>query len=142
MTKYNCITEIIAFYAKYCQATSTYIALHNPWSQFISSLWWVSLAEYLLVLRVLFPLLQMAYYIMDIARVASIPPWMRSKPWAGFLINPYLCFCGPWSYLALYHTMLETLLSNLICFRFYLSNSDYNNSISYSDDGNVSANFM
>ena len=34
------------------------------------------------------------------------------------------------------------LLSNLICFRYYLSNLDCNNFISYSDDGNVSANFM
>ena len=40
----------------------------------------------------------MALCIMVIARVASIPPWMRSKPWAGFFNNPYLCFCGPWSY--------------------------------------------
>ena len=31
--------------------------------------------------------------------------------------------------------MLETLLSNLICFRFYLSNSVCNNLVSYSDDG-------
>ena len=30
---------------KCCQATSTYTALHNPWSQFISGLWWVSLAN-------------------------------------------------------------------------------------------------
>ena len=60
----------------------------------------------------------MALCIMGIARVASIPPWMRSKPWAGFFINPYLCFCGPWSYLALYQTMLETLFSNLIASAF------------------------
>ena len=65
-----------------------------------------------------FPLLQMALCIMVIARVASIPLWMRSKPWAGFFINPHLCFCGPWSYLALYQTMLETLFSNLIASAF------------------------
>ena len=35
--------------------------------------------------------------------------------------------------LALYWIMLETLLSNLICFRFYLSNSVCNNFYSYSD---------
>ena len=34
------------------------------------------------------------------------------------------------------------LFSNLICFCFYLSNLVCNNFISYSDDGNVSANFM
>ena len=88
----------MAFYAKCYQASSTYKALHNPWSHFIFSLWWVSLAEYLLVLRVLFPLLQMAQFIMVIARVASIPSWMRSKPWVGFFTNSSICFCGLWSY--------------------------------------------
>ena len=41
----------------------------------------------------------MALCIMVIARVASIPLWMRSEPWAGFFINPSICFCGLWSYL-------------------------------------------
>ena len=86
------------FYAKCCQATSTYTALHDPWSHLISGLWRVSLVEYLLVLRVYFPLLQMALCIMVIARVASIPLWMRSKPRAGFFITPSICFCGLWSY--------------------------------------------
>ena len=60
----------------------------------------------------------MALCITVIARVASIPLWMRSKPWAGFFSNSYLCFCGPWSSLALYQTMLETLFSNLIASAF------------------------
>ena len=38
------------------KAISTYTALHNPWSHFISGLWRVSLDEYFLVLRVLFPI--------------------------------------------------------------------------------------
>jgi hypothetical protein len=41
---------------KCCEASSSYKALHDPWCHFISSLWWVSLAEYILVLRVYFPL--------------------------------------------------------------------------------------
>ena len=41
----------------------------------------------------------MALCIMVIARVASIPLWMRSEPWVGFFINPSICFCGLWSYL-------------------------------------------
>ena len=30
--------ELVAFYAKCCQASSTYKALHNPWSHFIFGL--------------------------------------------------------------------------------------------------------
>ena len=84
----------------------------------------------------------MALFIMVIARVASIPLWMRSKPWQASLLIPLFAFvdCDPVS--ALYWTMLETLLSNLICFRFYLSNSVCNNLVSYSDDENVSMNFI
>ena len=29
------IAELVVFYAKYCQASSTYKALHDPWSHFI-----------------------------------------------------------------------------------------------------------
>ena len=34
----KCIAELVAFYAKYYQASSTYKALHDPWSHFISGL--------------------------------------------------------------------------------------------------------
>jgi hypothetical protein len=37
-------------------------ALHTPWCHFISSLWWVCLVEYLLVLRVYSHLLQVVMY--------------------------------------------------------------------------------
>jgi hypothetical protein len=37
-------------------------ALHNPWCHFISGFWRVSLAEYLLVLRVYSHLLQVVMY--------------------------------------------------------------------------------
>ena len=75
----------------------------------------------------------MALCIMVIARVASIPLWMRSKPWAGFLRNSYLCFCGSWSGLALYQTTLETYFQTYLL-PLYLSNSVCNNFYSYSDD--------
>ena len=59
-------------------------------------------------------MLQMALYIMVIARVASIPLWMTSKPWVGFLLILLHAFVDRDRILALYQTMLETLLSNLI----------------------------
>ena len=34
----KCIAELVAFSAKCCQASSTYKALHNPWSHFIFGL--------------------------------------------------------------------------------------------------------
>ena len=50
------MAELVAFYAKCCQASSTYKALHDPLSHFIFGLWRISLVEYLLELRVYFPL--------------------------------------------------------------------------------------
>ena len=55
----------------------------------------------------------MALFIMIIARVASIPLWMRSKPRAGFLLILLHAFVDRDRILALYQTMLETLFSNL-----------------------------
>ena len=49
------------FYAKFSQASSTYKALHGPWSNFISGLWRVSLAEYIWVLRVYPTMLQVKF---------------------------------------------------------------------------------
>ena len=93
-----------------CQASSTYTALHNPWSHFIFGLWWVSLAEYLLVLRVLFPLLQLVQFIMTIARTAS-------------LINPSLMLLWKCDHeLALYlNNVADVGLKLLICFRYYFT---------------------
>ena len=45
-------SSTFGFYAKYCQASFTYKALHIPWCHFISGLWRVSLAEYIRVLKV------------------------------------------------------------------------------------------
>ena len=89
---YNWISR---FYAKCYQASSTYKALHNPWSHFIFGLWWVSLAEYLLVLRVLFPSLQMVQLIMAIARTAFVPSWTRSEPKDRPSLNVLAASC-PW----------------------------------------------
>ena len=73
--------------------SSTYKTLHTPWCLSIL-VGRVSLVEYLFVLRVLFPLLQMVPSIIAIAGTASILPWMRSEPWAGIFNNPCICFCG------------------------------------------------
>ena len=34
----KCIVELVVFYAKCCQAISTYKSLHDPWSHFIFGL--------------------------------------------------------------------------------------------------------
>ena len=57
---------------------STYKALHSPWCLSIL-VGWVSLAEYLLILRVLFPLLQIMLYITATARTALLLQWMRTR---------------------------------------------------------------
>ena len=57
---------------------STYKALHTPWClSFLVE--WVSLAEYLLVLRVLFLLLQIMLCITATARTALLLQWMRTR---------------------------------------------------------------
>ena len=58
--------------------SSTYKALHTPWCLSIL-VGRVSLAEYLLVLRVLFPLLQITLCIMATARTALLLLWMRTR---------------------------------------------------------------
>ena len=62
----------------------------------------------------------MALSIMVIARVASIPLWMRSEPLAGFFINPSICFCGLWSYLGtvLNYVRNSTFKLNLLLLLF------------------------
>jgi hypothetical protein len=53
----NWLLMLLSFYAKCCQASSTYIsALHTSWCHLIFGLWGVSIAMYILVLRVLFSL--------------------------------------------------------------------------------------
>ena len=74
-------------------SSSTYKALHTPWclSVLVGR---VSLAEYLLILRVLFPLLQIMLCITATTRTALLLQWMRTRPWAMvilYIISP-LCF--------------------------------------------------
>ena len=85
----------MAFYAKYYQANFTYKALHDPWSHFIFGLWWVSRAEYLLILRFYFPLLQIIRCIMVTVRIASVLPWTRSRALGkAFLVNRSIMLLG------------------------------------------------
>ena len=58
--------------------SSTYKALHTPWCLSIL-VGRVSLAEYLLILSILFPLLQIMLCIMATARTALLLQWMRTR---------------------------------------------------------------
>ena len=58
--------------------SSTYKALHTPWCRSIL-VGRVSLAEYLLILRVLFPLLLVMLCITATARTALLLQWMRTR---------------------------------------------------------------
>ena len=57
---------------------STYKVLHTPWCLSIL-VGQVSLAEYLLVLRVLFPLLQITFCITATTRTGLFLQWMRTR---------------------------------------------------------------
>jgi hypothetical protein len=72
-------------------------ALHNPWCHYFW-FWRVSLAEYLLVLRALFPLLlQMARCTMVIASTVCIRRWATTRTKGkGHSVHLILCFCGLW----------------------------------------------
>ena len=62
------------------QASYTlYLALHDPWCLLCFTRW-VSLAEYILILRVYSHLLQMISFMMASARPVSIRLGMRTKP--------------------------------------------------------------
>jgi hypothetical protein len=76
---------------------STYKALHTPWCQFISGLWRVSLAEYIPVLRVLFPHVagSKAYYCGD--KLAFSPT--SGGEWTMGMVPSYIvsiCCCWTW----------------------------------------------
>ena len=73
--------------------SSTDKALHTPWCLSILARR-VSLAEYLLILRVLFPLLQVMLCTTTTARTALLLQWMRNRTMGMFIlyiISP-LCF--------------------------------------------------
>jgi hypothetical protein len=72
MLKQIMITYLYEAFLQMSQASPLYIALHTPWCHFISSFCRVSLAEYLLVLRVYSHLLQVAdLYLLP--QVLSLP---------------------------------------------------------------------
>ena len=105
--------------------SSTYKALYTPWCHSIL-VGRVSLAKYLLILRVLFPLLQIMLCIMATARTTLLLQWMRNKTMGnghsifhrtlvllvgddyetGYVLNYMWCWC---------QTTLLSLLLNLVC---------------------------
>jgi hypothetical protein len=73
----------ISFPAKCCQASTTYIsALHTPKYHFISVLRRVSLAEYILVLKVYSLLLQITCFIRVTASTVSTQRVTKTRSWA------------------------------------------------------------
>ena len=80
-------------------------------------------AEYLLVLRVLFPLLQMVQFIMAILRTAFVLPGRGVSPGEASLINPSLMLLWKCDHeLALYlNNVADVGFKLLICFRYYLT---------------------
>jgi hypothetical protein len=83
-----------AFMQKYYQARSTDKALHTLWCHIISSLRRVSLAEYILVLKVYSLLLQMTSSIMAAASTVFSLRGMRTRP-VGVVSASFSskCFC-------------------------------------------------
>jgi hypothetical protein len=84
---------------KCCQASLIHIsALHTPWCHIISGLRRVSLAKYILVLRVYSLLLQMTLSIMDAASTVFSLLGMMTRP-SGIVsvsVSHLECFCGIW----------------------------------------------
>jgi hypothetical protein len=56
------VTTTYTFLQMKCQPAPLKESLHDPWCHFISGFWRVSLAEYLLILRVYSHLLQVVMY--------------------------------------------------------------------------------
>jgi hypothetical protein len=85
-------------FCKTDQASPLYKSLAYPLMSFISSFWWVSLAEYLLVLRALFPLLlQMVRCTMGIASTVCTRRWVTTRTNdSGHSVYLIPCFCGLW----------------------------------------------
>jgi hypothetical protein len=85
-------------FCKTGQASPLYKSLAYPLMSFISSLWWVSLAEYLLVLRALFSLLlQMVRCTMGIASTVCTRRWVTTRTNDnGHSVYLIPCFCGLW----------------------------------------------
>jgi hypothetical protein len=83
---------------KTSQASPLYKSLAYSLVLFIFGLWWVSLAEYLLILRALFPLLlQMVRCTMGIASTVCTRRWVTTRTNGnGHSVYLIPCFYGLW----------------------------------------------
>ena len=134
----------MAFYVKCCQCSSTYKALHNPWSHFIFGLWWVSLAEYLLYLGFYshycrwYSLSWLLQELLMSHRGRGVSPTHTS------LINPSHMLLWVWSWASIVFELWWQLFVsnfNLLLLLFY-SNLVYNNLNSHSNEWTIFVNLI
>jgi hypothetical protein len=115
-------------FCKTSQASPLYKSLAYSLVSFISSFWRVSLAEYLLILRALFPLLlQMVRCTMGIASTVCTWRWAITRTNGnGHSVHLILCFCGLWLPAS---TVSELSVCGLktTCFRYVNLNLGCNN---------------
>ena len=112
---------ISRFYAKCWRPSSTYKALHDPWSHFIFGLWWVSLAEYLLVLRVYFPLVADNTVYHGYCKHCFCPAMDEEYAMGKALLYIYSIMLL-WDVITnwqVFEQWCEILVSKLLCFRYY-----------------------
>jgi hypothetical protein len=130
-------------FCKTSQASPLYKSLACSLVSFISGLWRVSLAEYLLVLRALFPLLQMVRCTMGIASTVSTRRWTITRTKSnGHSVYLIPCFCGLWLSAG---TISELSVCGFktTCFRYVNLNSCCNNFMFWTPMySTVIANFM
>jgi hypothetical protein len=109
-------------------ASPLYKSLAYSLVSFFSGLWWVSLAEYLLILRALFSLLlQMVRCTMSIASTVCTRWWATTRTNGnGHSFHLIPCFCGLWLPAG---TVSELRVCGFktTCFRYVNLNLCYNN---------------
>jgi hypothetical protein len=117
-------------FCKTSQASLLYKSLAYSLASFISGLWRVSLAEYLLVLRTLFPLLlQMARCTMGIASTVYTRWWATTRTNGnGHSVYLIPCFCGLWLLVGIV-SELSVCGFKTTCFRYDNLNLCCNNFI-------------
>jgi hypothetical protein len=115
-------------FCKTSQASPLYKSLACSLVSFISGLWWVSLAEYLLVLRALFPLLlQMVRCTMGIASTVCTRRWATTRTNGnGHSVHLIPCFCGRWLPVGTV-SKLSVCGFKTTCFRYVNLNACCNN---------------
>jgi hypothetical protein len=133
-------------FCKTSQASPLYKSLAYSLVLFISGLWRVSLAEYLLVLRALFPLLlQMVRCTMGIASIVCTQRWATTRTNDnGHSVYLSPCFCRLWLSIG---TVSELSVCGCgfktTCFRYVNLNSCCNNFIFWTPMySTIVANFM